>query len=85
MEQEDTLHKGSSTHNEHYDVSDDEVSNTPWDGNAADYMSNVSTGPVTCSMSKGQNITVKGFVIMSQSVYWLTNGWKNVVSWLGRS
>ena len=46
MEQEDTLHKGTSTHTEH-DVSDDEASSTPWNGNAADDTSNAPTGPAT--------------------------------------
>ena len=31
MEQEDTLHKGSSTHNEQDYFNDDEVSSTPQD------------------------------------------------------
>ena len=85
MEEEDTLHKGTSTHTEHDNVSDDEVGGTPWDGNAADYMSNASTCPVTCSKSKDQNLTAQGFVIMSQGVNWLTNSWNNDSSWFRRS
>ena len=68
MECEDTLYKGSVTQTEH----DDEISSTPWDGNAAEYMSNASAGPVTCSKSKGQNLFAKCFVIMSQGVNWVT-------------
>ena len=49
MEQEDTLCKGSLTHAEHDDVSDDEVSSTPWDGHAADNINNAATGAVTHS------------------------------------
>ena len=72
MKQKDTLQKGSSVHTEHDDVSYDDVSSTPWDGNAEDDISNAPTGPVTHSESKGQNIISKGFVIMSQGVDWLT-------------
>ena len=34
MEQEDTSWKGSSACTEFYDVSDDEVNSSPWNGNA---------------------------------------------------
>ena len=76
MEEEGTLCKGSLIHTAHDDVSTDEVSSDPWDGNAADDLSNAPTGPVAHNKSKGQNLTAKGFVIMSQDVQGLTNGWK---------
>ena len=50
------------------------LSGTPWEGNAMDNESNAPTGPVTPSRSKDQNSTLKGFIIMSQSVNRLTNG-----------
>ena len=53
MGQEDTLHKGTLTHTKHDDVSDDEVSSTPWDVNAADDMSNALTCPVTVKVKDG--------------------------------
>ena len=85
MEQEDSLPKRSSTHTEHEYVSEDEISGTSWDGNAKNDESNVPTGPVTHSMNKGWNVTAKGFVTMSQGVNCLSNCWKNVSSWFGRS
>ena len=85
MEKEDTLCKRTLTLSKHDDVSDDELSSTPLDGNAADNMSNAPAGSVTCSNSKGWNLTAKGFVIMSQGVNWLTDSWKNVSDWFGRS
>ena len=85
MEQDDTLCKGTLTHTEHDNVSNDEVNSTQLDGNAADDMSSVPTGPVIHSKSKGQNLTVECFVIMSQGVNWLTDSWKNDCSWSGRS
>ena len=85
MEQEKTLHKGSLTLTKHDSVSDDELSSNTWDGNAADDMSNAPTGPVTHSKSKHQNLTAEDFIIMSYGVSWLTNGWKNVSTCLGRS
>ena len=72
------------THTEHDDVSDDKVSSTPCEENAADDMSNASSGPVTHSKSRGEALTAKGFVIMVQDVNWLTDSWKNVSSWFGR-
>ena len=51
MEQEDTLYKVSLAHTEHDVISDDEVSSTPWDGNAVDGISNVPIGSVTYSKS----------------------------------
>ena len=80
MEEEDTLYKGSLTHIEDADVSDNNVSSTPWDGNDADTVSNASTGPITCSKSKGQNLTAERFFIISYGVSWLTDSWKNVSS-----
>ena len=68
MEQENTLPKGTLAYTEHNDASDDEVSSTQCDGNAAYDMSNAPTGQVTHSMSKGQNLTAKCFAIMSQGV-----------------
>ena len=56
MEQEDNLHKRSSTHTEHEDVSDVEVSGTLGDGNAMADEINAPTGPVY-----SQYLTVKGF------------------------
>ena len=44
MEQEGTLYKGLSTNTKHDDVSNCEVSSTPWDGNDADDTSNAATG-----------------------------------------
>ena len=61
MEQEDNLHKGSLTHTEHDDVSDDRVSGTMWDGNVDDDTNNAPTGPVIQSMIKGHNLKAKGF------------------------
>ena len=66
MEQEDTSCRGTLALSKHDDVSDDEVSSILWDGNTVDDMSNGPTGPVTCSKSKGQNLTAKCFVILSQ-------------------
>ena len=52
MEQEYTLYKGFLMHTEHDDVSNDEFSSNPWNGNAVDDASNASTVPVTHSKSK---------------------------------
>ena len=59
LEQKDTLHKGSVTHTEHDNGSDDDVSSTPWDGNSDDDMSNAPTGSVTHCRSRGQNLMQK--------------------------
>ena len=72
------------THTEH-DISDGEVNSPPWDGNASHDMSNAPTGPVTHSKSKGQNLTAKDFVIMSQGINWSPDSWKNVYNWFERS
>ena len=74
-----TLCTESSSYNKHDEFSEAEVSSSPWDRNAAYDMSNVPTGPVTHSKSKGQNLTAEGFVIMSEGVNWLMDGWKNVL------
>ena len=59
------MYKESLIYTEHEDVSDNEVSSTPWDGNAID---DAPTGPAAHSKIKGQNLTAKGFVIMTQGV-----------------
>ena len=53
MEQIDTLSKGSSMQNEHEDVSNDEVSGSPWDAYAAYIGSNAPTSTVTYTMNTG--------------------------------
>ena len=84
MEHDNTMQR-IFMHTENDDISDDEFSSLPWDGNAAGDVSNAPTGPFTHSKHICHKLTAKGFVIMFQGINWLINGWKNVSSWLGRS